>query len=212
MILYVCNETNIINNDIYEDVSAGFCIVEKYNYVYTKELPRFNQIQGEKPYGLPCNIQPQKIYAGIGNISHENQSQKHMFYIENCFKSENEVNKIKDTLFSKEICDVVWFRVYGSNAVPPDGYVSCGYDVTFPPEFDGAFSIVNDCMFICKWHGCDEDGLAFQKYYESLNDNGLFDNVELAVAFMKSYLSFGWSEKGEFCICEIFRKPTNYDS
>ena len=39
-----------------------------------------------------------------------------------------------------------------------------------------------------------------------LNPNGLFDDAETALRYMKYYLSFDWSERGEFCLCEIFRK------
>lgn len=206
MILFSCNETNVIMEEPYEEISAGFCIVEKYNYVYQKELPRFNKMPGIKPYGLPYGDKPKKMYLGIGNLSSAIASQNHTFYLVSCLKSESEVIEIRNTLFTKEHCDVVWFKVYGSDALPPDGYVFCGYDITFPPEFDGAFSIINDCMFISKWHGCDDEGIAFQDYFAALNDNGLFDDVETAISYMKYYLSFEWSERGEFCICEIFRK------
>lgn len=53
MTLYCCNETNVITEAPYEEISAGFCIVEKYEYVYQKELPRFRAMPGIKPYGLP---------------------------------------------------------------------------------------------------------------------------------------------------------------
>lgn len=51
MTLYCCNETNVITEAPYEEISAGFCIVEKYEYVYQKELPRFRAMPGIKPYG-----------------------------------------------------------------------------------------------------------------------------------------------------------------
>ena len=44
MTLYCCNETNVITEAPYEEISAGFCIVEKYEYVYQKELPRFARV------------------------------------------------------------------------------------------------------------------------------------------------------------------------
>ena len=206
MILYVCNETNVVTEKPYEDIEAGFCIVEKYEYTYQKEFPRFSQVPEIKPYGLPNGSKPEKVYLGIGNLSSVKTIQGYSFYLDSCLKTEEEVISIKKTLFIDDQCDLVWFRVYGSSATIPNGYESCGYDITFPPEFDGAFSIINDCMFICKWHGCDEDGTAFQCYYEVLNDSGLFNNVETAIAYMKYYLSFDWTERGDYCVCEIFRK------
>ncbi len=206
MTLFSCEETNVIIEKPYEGIRAGFCIVEKYDYVYSKELPRFNSIPGKKPYGLPYGSIPQKVYLGIGNLSQEKVPQKYPFYVEGCLKTESEVVEIRNTLFTKEHCDVVWFRVYGSDALPPDGYVSCGYDITFEPEFDGAFSIINDCMFICRYHGCDDEGTAFSSVFLLLNDNGLFDDVATAESYMRKYLSYDWSERGDYCICEIFRK------
>ena len=208
IILFSCNETNVITEEPYEEISAGFCIVEQYDYVYQKELPRFNKVPGIKPYGLPYGDKPKKKYFGIGNLSFEKVAQNYNFYLDSCLKAENEVIEIRNTLFSEEHCDVVWFRVYGSDAVAPYGYKSCGYDVTYEPDLNGAFSIINDCMFICRWHGCDDEGTAFQSYFEALNDNGLFNDVETAISYMKYYLSFEWSERGEFCICEIFRKKS----
>ena len=65
IILFSCNETNVITEEPYEEISAGFCIVEQYDYVYQKELPRFNKVPGIKPYGLPYGDQPKKKYFGI---------------------------------------------------------------------------------------------------------------------------------------------------
>ena len=69
---------------------------------------------------------------------------------------------------------MVWFRVYGSDAEAPAGYSSCGFDITYAPDINGAFSIINDCLFICRWHGCDKEGTAILAYFNALNPNGLF--------------------------------------
>lgn len=114
MKLFVCNETNIITEEVYEEIEAGFCVVENYDYVYQKELPRFIKVPGIKPYGLPSGDIPKKRYAGIGNVSHEKQAQDYMFYIDSCIKSKSEVTEIRDALYSKDYCDVVWFRVHES--------------------------------------------------------------------------------------------------
>ena len=120
--MYSCNETSVILEEPYEGISAGFCIVGKYDYVYQKELPRFNAEPGAKPYGLPHGNKPKKVYAGIGNQSYEKNPQKYDFYLESCLKSESEVINLRDTLFSSEHCDVVWFRIYGADAEAPEGY------------------------------------------------------------------------------------------
>ena len=208
MFLFSCNEINVIEEKAYDGIEAGFCIVEKYEYVYKKELPRFNKVPGTKPYGLPYEDIPKKKYLGIGNISYERIPQSFDFYIDSCLKAESEVIQIRKTLFSEKTCDIVWFRINGSNACIPDGYTACGYDVTYEPDINGAFSIINDCMFICKWHGCDEEGIAFLDFFLTLNQNGLFDKAETAIQYMKHYLSFEWAERGDYCICEIFRKST----
>ncbi len=209
MTLFVCSETNKITEEEYKEISAGFCIVEKYDYVYQKELPRFNRVPGKKPYGLPYGDKPEKVYLGIGNLSSETAAQKYPFYYDSCLKSEEEVIEIRNKLFSEEHCEAVWFKVYGSDAAAPGGYEFCGYDITFAPDINGAFSMINDCMFICKWHGCDEEGTAFRDHFAALNDNGLFDDVETALSYMRLYLSFDWSERGEYCICGIYRKKEN---
>jgi len=212
MTLFVCHETNVIKEEPYDEINTGFCIVENFEYVYQKELPRFNKTPDIKPYGLPYEDNPPKVYLGIGNLSNENSTQDANFYSESCLKSEDEVIKIRDTFFSKEHCDVVWFKVYGSNAIAPNGYETCGYDITFTPDINGAFSIINDCMFICKWHGCDKEGTAFLDYFKRLNDGGLFDDANTALEYMKHYLSFDWSERGEYLIYEIFRKNSIEDT
>jgi len=211
MTLYVCNETNIITEEQYCGVEAGFCIVGKFMDEYKKELPRFNKVAGVKPYGLPYGKTPRKEYLGIGTSPH---GYKHYAYEKHTYPelsedypgTEIEAMKFAKIFYSKKHCDVVWFRVAGSAAVFPDGYHSCGYDIVYPPAIHGAFSIINDCMFIVKWHGCDAEGTAFLEYYRQLNENGLFDNAKTAINYMKHYLSFDWSERGEYCICEIFRK------
>ena len=206
MILFKCYETNVVIEEIYEEIDAGFCIVENYEHVYREELLRFNKVPGVKPYGIPYEDNVQKAYLGIGNFSNENSIQDLNFYSESCLKPEHEVIEIKERLFSKKYCDVVWFKVYGSDAIAPDEYETCGYDITFTPNINGAFSIINDCMFICRWHGCDEEGTAFLDYFNMLNKNGLFDDINTALGYMKRYLSFDWSERGEYLICEVFRR------
>lgn len=41
--------------------------------------------------------------------------------------------------------------------------------------------------------------------FNSLNKNGLFDRKEDAVNYLVNYLNQEWSERGDFCIHEIYR-------
>lgn len=41
--------------------------------------------------------------------------------------------------------------------------------------------------------------------FNSLNKNGLFDRKEDAVNYLVNYLNQEWSERGDFCIYEIYR-------
>ena len=207
MNLYCCENTNEIIEEPYSGIEMGFCIVEKYEYAYQKELLRFKEIDfksfGIPPYGLPYEDIPRKRYLGIGNPYSVEEDYGDME--DPLPQSEDEVIEIRDLFYSNEYCDIVWFRIHDSNAVVPHGYRFCGYDITYVPEINGAFSIINDCLFICKWHGCDENGTAFSEHFELLNENGLFDDANTALGYMKHYLSFDWSERGEYCICEIYR-------
>ena len=81
-----------------------------------------------------------------------------------------------------------------------------GYDICYPVDCSGGFSIICDCMFICKWHGCDTDGTRFIEDFNKLNEYGLFDTVDDAYRYMVKYLNEDWSEKGRYCIYEIREK------
>lgn len=203
---YICHETNIITENPYKGIESGFCIVEKYDFTYQKELPRFKKINF-RAYALPYNDNPEKKYQGIGNLPQTKDNPPESYWeIGGLLQSENEIFDLREKIYNPANCDVVWVKIHGSLKHIPTGYCFCGYDITYEPDFDGAFSIINDCMFICKWHGCDEEGVEFSDYFKSLNYNGLFDKTETALDYMKHYLSFDWSERGEYCISEIYRQ------
>lgn len=209
MKIYICGDTGIINEEVYSGRESGFCIVEEYEHAYQKELPRFQKINfnilGSPPYALPYEDIPRKKYLGIGNVSLSKDSEFYCDYNESLPHLEVDAIEIRNKFFADET-DLVWIKIYGSAIAMPEGYSFYGYDISFVPEIEGAFSIINDCMFICKWHGCDNEGSAFLKYFDSLNENGLFNDADTAFGYMKYYLSFDWTERGEYCICEIYRK------
>jgi len=206
MKIYIWNETNEIEEELYCGEESGFCVVEKYDYKYKKELPRFKKIDF-KAYGLPYNDVPEKVYLGIGNSPQiDGRPPKWYRKTDSLPQCENEAIKIREKIFSSVNCDLVWVRIHGSANPTPGGYQFYGYDVTYPPRNRGAFSIINDCMFICTWHGCDAEGTAFADYFDQLNENGLFDEADMALRYMKYYLNFDWSERDDYVLCEIFRK------
>ena len=109
------------------------------------------------------------------------------------------------SLFSDaEKYELIWTRISGSQATIPDEFRFIGYDISYLPDEQGAFSIICDCMFICRWHGCDEAGTEFAAEYSKLNTNGLFSSFTDAYLYMVHYLSQDWSERGRYGIFEIY--------
>ena len=183
---------------------------------YKKELPRFWENKS-KIYGLPYDKKIRKAYLGIGNsteikIDLYDPPELFLEKIETeeeplaIFHAETEATQYRDEIYEPADCDIVWVRIRGSASAVPAGYHYHGCDITYKPSHSGAFSIINDCMFICRWHGCDEEGIAFLDYYNQLNISGLFDDEDTALEYMKHYLSFDWTERGEYYICEVFRQ------
>lgn len=102
------------------------------------------------------------------------------------------------------VYEPVWARLATDRTEPPTGYVSAGFEPSFFPE--GHFSPICDCMCFPRWHGTDREGVAFATFFEVLNDRGLFDNPDTARLFLRHYLSFDWTERGEFSIVEVFNR------
>lgn len=220
-ICYECYETgDIIEKDI--DYFSRFSTVKKYDVLYAEELPRF-QKSPLNIYGLPYYNKPQKIYNGTGRMGLE-LTDKHKKKLTNDQKAI--VNKIFDTFsFADELMqdessalqyialfeearnfELIWSRNSGAKDEVPNGYEFIGYDVSYPSDYSGSFSIICDCMFICRWHGCDEAGTLFKSDFDKLNANGLFDNWQDAYDYMVKYLNEEWTERGEYCILEVYKK------
>ena len=103
---------------------------------------------------------------------------------------------------SPNIYEIIWAKIAGFNATPPEGFILAGYEPSFFPE--GYFSPLCDCMCVPRWHGSDEEGILFRDYFQQLNQYGLFNDAETALAFLKYYCSFDWTETGEYQIIEIW--------
>lgn len=111
------------------------------------------------------------------------------------------------SLFEKsDDYELIWVRNSGTKCDVPDGYGFIGYDISYPCDYSGSFSIICDCMFICRWHGCDKEGTLFLPEFKKLNANGLFNDWQSAYDYMVKYLNEDWTERGEYCILEIYKK------
>lgn len=105
--------------------------------------------------------------------------------------------------------EVIWARVAGSAWRVPSGFHSVGYEASYFPG--GHFSASCDCMLIPRWHGTDESGQLFLSYFRQLNRHGLFQAKSDAEEFLRYYLSFDWTERGDFEIAEVFIRETLYE-
>ena len=103
---------------------------------------------------------------------------------------------------SPNVYEIIWVKIAGHHATPPEGFIRAGYEPSYFPE--GFFSPVCDCMCIPRWHGTDEEGELFQTYYRQLNSYGLFNDAETTLAFLNYYCSFDWTETGEYQIVEVW--------
>ena len=97
--------------------------------------------------------------------------------------------------------EIIWTRIAGTLDEPPKRFEPLGYEPTY---FPGHFSALCDCMCFPRWHGTDPEGTLFRRYFEQLNANGLFNTAELAAEFLAYYLSFDWTETGEYEIAEVW--------
>ena len=101
--------------------------------------------------------------------------------------------------------EIIWSRIAGSSAAPPDGYVAIGFE---PSYFaNDHFSPSCDCMLIPRWHGTDMEGELFLPYFQQLNVHGLFADPKATQDFLRHYLSFDWTEaepSGGYVIAEVF--------
>lgn len=223
-ILYKCNNTGEIKEEPYGYKEVQFSVVKKYEPLYKEALPRFVKSGNPDIYALPFGEVPKKIYRGLdrmgidddgaicSDLSMEQQEIVDRLYDEYGFLSEeyplteSEAETLLGCFDKRDEFELIWSRISGSEKKIPDGYSLAGYDVAYPPDCSGGFSIICDCMFICKWHGCDSEGTLFSKDFGKLNENGLFDCAEDAYIYMVSYLGEDWSERGEFGIFEVYIK------
>jgi hypothetical protein len=121
---------------------------------------------------------------------------------------------INEFLTGNRTYELIWVREAADLSATPAGFFSCGFE---PAWFPGHFSAVCDSMWLPRWHGADEEGIALMEHFKKLNRNGLFDSAQLAEQFLAHYLAFGWAEqpmsdtpneRGAYAIVEVFELAT----
>ena len=216
--VFACTEIGkIIEHDFC--YPASFSVVKKYPVVYAENLHRFSC--EEQVYALPFGKTPVKIYRGTDREGlseyadgiKEALTDKEKALLERMndwnadghsrLLSKSDAELFLGLFHDKKNYEIIHTRVAGSAEEYPLEYDFLGYDICYEVECWGAFSIIGDCMFICRWHGCDEEGTLFREDFDKLNENGLFDSFEDAYGYMVKYLNEDWSEKGEYSIFEV---------
>lgn len=202
-IIYSCETPGEIEELTVEEyqwsfIFSQFCIVKKYECLYEKELPRFSNYE-DTPYALPSKRKALHIYNGIDREPleytpddfHEYTKEKAVQYF---------------TSISQQDTELIFIKATGCDDKVPDGLTLLGYDAAwvFGYGYCDGFSAICDCMFLHRWHGCDNEGTEFLSDFQQLNHNGLFDFAEDACAYLKHYLNQDWAEQGPYCIYEIY--------
>lgn len=179
-------------------VTSQFCIVKKYETLYNDALPRFEKHENT-PYALPAKGKMMCLYNGIDREPLE--------YTPDDFHEHSTENAIRYfASISKQDAELIFIRIAGCDDRVPDGFTLLGYDAAWVFGYgicDG-FSAICDCMFLCRWHGCDNEGTEFLPEFHRLNKNGLFNSAEETEEYLIHYLSQDWAEQGEYCIYEIY--------
>lgn len=98
--------------------------------------------------------------------------------------------------------EIVWTRLASNEGPPPEGFACLGFDATYLTG--DHFSAICDCMCFPRWHGTDPEGVLFRDHFNRLNTNGLFDDAEHASKFLARYLSFDWTETGDYEIASVW--------
>lgn len=201
--IWQCPEPGrIVKTDVselsYMVFSSQFCIVKKYRVLHEEARKRLEATENP-PYALPAAGKTAREYRGIDRDPlsftpddfHEYPEQRAIAYFA--------------SLPEKEDLDLLFVRVSGHSDRIPEGFTLLGYDATYPVgEYSDGFSVIGDCMFLGRWHGCDPAGTEFEAEFHALNQNGLFDTAEETYRYMIHYLNQPWSECGDFCIYEVY--------
>lgn len=204
--VYLCEEPGQINETTADELmyidypvaTSQFCIVRKYAVMRDAILPNFN---GERnlPYAYPEQNVKKKEYYGI--------DREELLYTpeEMAVFSETQADEYLNSLENKQDLELIFVRAYGQEDSIPSGYTFYGYDVSYPVgELSDGFSIIGDCLFWGRWHGCDREGTMFANEYKALNRYGLFNTAEEAYLYMVKYLNQNFAGTGEYILYEVY--------
>ncbi len=206
------------------DFRGRFSVLKRYPLLYAAYREEQKNIRPF--YGHPYTEHPEKVYNGtqregpdvfhgelreptsfrekrlIRRIMRE--SRRHA-----ALRTEADAMTAFNMLQHPEQYEIIHTKVAGSGDAFPQDWTFLGYDVSYEVGFDGAYSILCDCLFLPQWHGCDEDGTLFSEDYAKLNENGLFSNWDDAYAYLVKYRNEEWSEIGWFEIYEVRRRKAD---
>lgn len=199
------------------EIEAGYLVVKTFPKLYQDYVQRYEL---SKPfYALPrvdlCPTDYEIQYRGVDRdvldayADSDDLAEIRMLELEKENKCEDgflftqaEVDDVISYLADSEGYEIIWTRIAQSNHKPPDGFDSIGFEPTY---FVGDhFSASCDCMLIPRWHGTDREGTLFKDYFDKLNRHGLFETQDIAKSFLDFYLSFDWTETGDYEIAEVF--------
>lgn len=207
-------------NDL--EVTSGFLFVEKFEILFKKfadQLKLDRQI-----YAIPQKGQsPTEVairYSGMGRDAlvacddgktlaelRLSELEEQCLAVDGIIFSRQEAQTVASCLEPNSTYEMIWVREVGSDIKPPDDFISVGFEPTY---FLGSqFSALCDSMIFPMWHGTDEDGELFVDHFAMLNAQGLFPTAEVSQQFLSYYLSFDWTEKGDYVITEIFLNARN---
>ena len=208
----------------------GFLIVEKYESLYEKYKERYNLSsdcyaipridRSFKDYRIqylgidrdcltPNDINPRNL-AEIRLSEIEDQRRfghDDIFYTEIYPVLDFIDMNLLDEMYSlleddKSKFETIFVKKADISCLIPHRYKSIGFEPSY--FYTDHFSASCDCMLIPRWHGTDNEGTLFLKYFNQLNQFGMFPSIDIAKEFVEYYLSFDWTEQDDYYITEVF--------
>jgi adenylate kinase family enzyme len=187
-----------------DDIKCGYLIVKKFDILYKKYAAEYDL--KKTIYGIPridvsyenCNCK----YFGLDREYYYNDDitdEDETDFIYDYYNALETLNNLNDDNY-----ELIWTRLADSGVGSLPEFISIGYEPTY--FYGDHFSIICDSLFIPRWHGTDDEGTAFQEYFNSLNKFGLFNFLEEAERFKEYYSTFEWAETGTFYVAEVFMR------
>jgi len=206
-------------------MTSGFLVVESYESLYRKYRERYGL---RRPvYGMPrLDVEPEQSSVRYRGIDRD-------CLVANDFKPRNLAELFLDDLRQKgalpegedfvpfehlaevhkylehteQNYETIFVRIVDSESTIPDGYASIGFEPSY--FYSDHFSASCDCMLFPRWHGTDMEGVLFREHFEKLSIYGTFSEPREASEFLKYYLSFDWTETGDYFVTEVAVQKEN---